>query len=157
MKLEEPKSGFRFQGFFDRYVKSDWFNDEDEACKLNLEDARLLAKTIIDRDCMGESEIYSTLEKLRAVGDGLFPLDVESKTISNLLEGGSPVVSLYERGFIQPVSIVYEALAKVGWKFRGRVLKKWVETHTPDDIGDLPRLFSYDLAPIVVASSSWGS
>lgn len=67
------------------------------------------------------------------------------------------VVSLYEHGFIQPVSIVYEALAEVDWKFRERVLKKWVETHTPDDVNDLPRLFSYDLAPIVAASSSWGS
>lgn len=157
LKLEELKSGFRFQGFFDRYVKSDWFNDEDEVCKLNLEDARLLAKATISRDRMGESEIYSTLEKLRAVGDELFPIDVESKTISKLLEGGTPVVSLYERGFIQPVSIIYEALAKSGWKYRERVLKKWVETHTPDGIDELPRLFSYDLAPIVAASSSWAS
>lgn len=36
-------------------------------------------------------------------------------------------------------------------------MKKWVETHASDDIGDLPHLFSYDLAPIVAASSSWGS
>lgn len=144
LKLEEPKSGFRFQGFFDRYVKSDWFNDKDEVCKLNLEDARLLAKTIIDRDCMGEREIYSTLEKLRAVGAELFPIDVESKTISEFLEGDAPVVSLYERGFIHPVSIVYEALTKSGWKYRERVLKKWVETHTFDDIGELPHLYSYD-------------
>ena len=157
LKLEELKSGFRFQGYFDRYVKSNWFNDEDEVCKLNLEDARLLAKAIISRDRMGESEIYSTLEKLRAMGDELFPIDVESKTISNLVEGGGPVVSLYERGFIQPVSIVYEALAKVDWKYRQRLLKKWVETHTLDDIGELPHLFSYDLAPIIAASSSWGS
>ena len=84
-------------------------------------------------------------------------MDVESKTISNLSEGNDLVVSLYEHGFIQPVSIVYEALAKVDWKYRERLLEKWVETHTPDDIGDLPRLFSYDLAPIVAASSSWGS
>ena len=73
------------------------------------------------------------------------------------MEGGGPVVSLYERGFIQPVSIVYEALAKVDWKYRERLLKKWVETRTPDDISDLPRLFSYDLAPIAAASLSWGS
>lgn len=72
LKLEELKSSIRFQGFFDRYVKSDWFNDEDEVCKLNLEDAHLLAKTIIGRDRMGESEIYSTLEKLRAVGMNCF-------------------------------------------------------------------------------------
>lgn len=116
-----------------------------------------MAKAIICRDRMDESDVFSTLEKLLAVGDGLFPIDVESKTISNLLEGDRPVVSLYERGFIQPVSIVYEALAKVDWKYRERLLKKWVETHTPDDIGDLPRLFSYDLTPIVAASSSWGS
>lgn len=94
LKLEELKSGIRFQGFFDRYVKSDWFNDEDEVCKLNLEDAHLSAKTIISRNRMGESEIYSTLEKLRAVGDELFPIDVESKTISEFLEGDTPVVSL---------------------------------------------------------------
>lgn len=157
LKLEGLGSAFHFQGYFDRYVEMSWFNNEDAVSKLNLEDARLLAKAIISRDCMDESDVYSTLEKLRAVGDGLFPLDVESKMISNLLEGDGPVVLLYERGFIRPVSIVYEALAEVDWKFRERVLKKWVETHTPDDIGDLPRLFSYDLAPIVAASSSWGS
>ena len=106
---------------------------------------------------MDEIQIYFALDALRPVGDELFPIDVESKTISNLLDGDAPVVSLYEHGFIQPVSIVYEALAKVDWKYRERLLKKWVETHTPDDIGDLPRLFSYDLAPIVAASSSWGS
>lgn len=116
-----------------------------------------MAKAIICRDRMDESDVFSTLEKLLAVGDGLFPIDVESKTISNLSEGDDLVVSMYEHGFIQPVSIVYEALAKVDWKYRERLLKKWVETHTPDDIGDLPRLFSYDLAPIVAASSSWGS
>lgn len=116
-----------------------------------------MAKAIICRDRMDESDVFSTLEKLLAVGDGLFPIDVESKTISNLLDGDAPVVSLYEHRFIQPVSIVYEALAKVDWKYRERLLKKWVETHTPDDIGDLPRLFSYDLAPIVAASSGWGS
>lgn len=156
LKLEGLGSGFRFQGYFNRYVKKDSFNNEDEVSKLNLEDARLLAKAIICRDRMDESDVFSTLEKLRAVGDGLFPIDVESKTISNLLEGGRPVGSLYERGFILPVSIVYEALAKVDWKYRERLLKKWVETHTPDDIGDLPCLFSYDLAPIIAASSSWG-
>lgn len=116
-----------------------------------------MAKAIICRDRMDESDVFSTLEKLLAVGDGLFPIDVESKTISNLLDGDAPVVSLYEHRFIQPVSIVYEALAKVDWKYRERLLKKWVETHAPDDIGDLPRLFSYDLAPIVAASSGWGS
>lgn len=116
-----------------------------------------MAKTIIGRDRMSESEIYSTLEKLRAVGDELFPIDVESKTISEFLEGDVPVVSLYERGFIHPVSIVYEALTKSGWKYRERVLKKWVETHMFDDIGGLPHLFSYDLVPIVAASSSWSS
>lgn len=89
--------------------------------------------------------------------DELYPLDVESETISNLSEGIDPVVSLYDRGFIQPVSIVYEDLAKADWKYRECVLKKWVETHASDDIGDLPRLFSYDFAPIVAASSSWGS
>lgn len=36
-------------------------------------------------------------------------------------------------------------------------MKKWVETYTSEDINDLPHLFSYDLAPIVAASSSWGS
>lgn len=157
LKLEGLRSGFRFQGYFDRYVKNNWFNNEDEICKLNLEDARLLAKAIISRDCMDEIQIYFALDALRAVGDELFPIDVESKTISNLLDGDAPVVSLYEHGFIQPVSIVYEALAKVDWKYRERLLKKWVETHTPDDIGNLPRLFSYDLAPIVAASSNWGS
>lgn len=157
LKLEGLGSAFHFQGFFDRYVEMSWFNNEDEVSKLNLEDARLLAKAIICRDRMDESDVFSTLEKLRAVGDGLFPIDVESKTISNLLDGDAPVVSLYEHGFIRPVSIVYEALAEVDWKFRERVLKKWVETHTPDDVNDLPRLFSYDLAPIVAASSSWGS
>lgn len=157
LKLEELWSGFRFQGYFGRYVNSDWFNNEDAVSKLNLDDARLLATAIISRDGMDESEVCSALEKLQAAGDKLFPLDVESKTISNLSEGDDLVVSLYEHGFIQPVSIVYEALAKVDWKYRERLLKKWVETHTPDDIGDLPRLFSYDLAPIVAASSSWGS
>ena len=157
LKLEGLGSAFHFQGFFDRYVEMSWFNNEDEVSKLNLEDARLLAKAIICRDRMDESDVFSTLEKLRAVGDGLFPIDVESKTISNLLDGDAPVVSLYEHGFIQPVSIVYEALAKVDWKYRERLLKKWVETHTLDDIGELPHLFSYDLAPIIAASSSWGS
>lgn len=75
-----------------------------------------MAKAIICRDRMDESDVFSTLEKLRAVGDGLFPIDVKFKTISNLLEGDRPVVSLYGRGFIQSVSIVYEALAKVDWK-----------------------------------------
>lgn len=157
LKLEGLGSAFHFQGFFDRYVEMNWFNNEDEVSKLNLEDARLLAKAIISRGRMGESDIFATLEKLRAVGDGLFPIDVESKTISYLSEGADPVVSLYDRGFIQPVSIVYEALAEADWKYRESVLKKWVETHASDDIGDLPRLFSYDLAPIVAASSSWGS
>lgn len=157
LKLEGLGSGFRFQGYFNRYVKKVSFNNEDEVSKLDLEDARILAKAIISRDGMGESEIYSTLQKLRAVGDELYPLDVESETISNLSEGIDPVVSLYDRGFIQPVSIVYEALAKVDWKYRERLLKKWVETHTLDDIGELPHLFSYDLAPIIAASSSWGS
>lgn len=157
LKLEGLGSTFHFQGYFDRYVEMSWFNNGDEVSKLNLEDARLLAKAIISRGRMDESDIFSTLEKLRAVGDGLFPIDVESKMISNLLEGDGPVVLLYERGFIRPVSIVYEALAEVDWKFRERVLKKWVETHTSDDVNDLPRLFSYDLAPIVAASSSWGS
>ena len=73
------------------------------------------------------------------------------------MEGDAPVVSLYERGFIHPVSIVYEALTKSGWKYRERVLKKWVETHTFDDIGELPHLYSYDLVSIVAASSSWSS
>lgn len=157
LKLEGLGGTFHFQGYFDRYVEMSWFNNGDEVSKLNLGDASLLAKAIISRNCMNESEIFLTLEKLRAVGVGLFPIDVESKMISNLLEGDGPVVLLYERGFIRPVSIVYEALAEVDWKFRERVLKKWVETHTPDDVNDLPRLFSYDLAPIVAASSSWGS
>ena len=90
-------------------------------------------------------------------GDELFPIDVEFKTISEFLEGDTTVVSLDERWLIRPVSIVYEALAKSGWKYRERVLKKWVETHTLGDIGELPHLLSYDLAPIVAASSSWGS
>lgn len=157
LKLEGLGCGFRFQGYFNRYVKNIWFNNEDDVCKLNLDDARLLAKAIISRDCMDEIQIYFALDALRAVGDELFPIDVESKTISNLLDGDAPVVSLYEHGFIQPVSIVYEALAKVDWKYRERLLKKWVETHTLDDIGELPHLFSYDLAPIIAASSSWGS
>lgn len=116
LKLEGLGSGFRFQGYFNRYVKKVSFNNEDEVSKLNLEDARLLAKAIICRDRMDESDVFSTLEKLRAVGDGLFPIDVKFKTISNLLEGDRAVVSLYGRGFIQSVSIVYEALAKVDWK-----------------------------------------
>lgn len=157
LKLEELWSGFRFQGFFGRYVNSDWFNNEDAVCKLNLDDARLLATAIISRDGMDESEVCSALEKLQAAGDKLFPLDVESKTISNLSEGDDLVVSLYEHGFIQPVSVVYEVLAKAEWKYRERVLKKWVETHALDDIEDLPYLYSYDLASIVAASSSWGS
>lgn len=157
LKLEGLGCGFRFQGYFNRFVKKGLFNNKDEVAKLGLEDARLLAKAIISRDCMGESEIYSTLQKLRAVGDELFPLDVESETISSLSEGAGPVVSLYDRGFIQPVSIVYEALAKADWKYRECVLRKWVETHTSDDINDLPHLFAYDLAPVVAASLSWGS
>lgn len=116
LKLEGLGSGFRFQGYFNRLVKNGIFNNKDEVAKLGLEDDRLLAKAIISRDCMGESEIYSTLQKLRAVGDELYPLDVESETISNLSEGIDPVVSLYDRGFIQPVSIVYEDLVKADWK-----------------------------------------
>ena len=148
----------RSLSMFSNYVDHKWFENEilisDEIDEI---EAKQSVKGLLYESTLGGASLINALNTVKSCYESLFPISVDPEALVNLGRNAETTVALYEFGLICPGEIIYRYLGDQDWTYRKRVLTIWLIEHPVADFTNLPELFAFDLAPIALAESDWGS
>lgn len=157
LQIAELNNIDRSLSLFSKYVDHKWFENETLINEIDEIEAKQLAKGLLYKSTLGGTSLINTLNAVRSCCESLFPISVDPEALVNLGRNAETTVVLYEFGLICPGEIIYRYLGDQDWTYRKRVLTIWLIEHPVADFNNLPELFAFDLAPIALAESDWGS